>query len=114
MIKAVFNFYYDRVAFINTDMQHGLTRSESPEVLEFLRETSSGSQTEVPRLLSLPGREKEYLEGLKSFVAEQLASEKDEQERAALSDQLKKIESSLTSIDASIDVVGIIERTEGK
>jgi len=30
MIRTIFNFYYDQVSFINTDMQHGLTRSESP------------------------------------------------------------------------------------
>ena len=114
MIKTIFNFYYEQVTFINTDMQHGLTRAESPEDLEYLRETSSGSQTEVPKLLSLPSRELEYLKGLKAMVADQLAIEKDEQEKAGLADQLKKIESSIKTIDKSINIVSILEHVEGK
>lgn len=114
MIKTIFNFYYDQIAYMNTDMQHGLTRSESPEVLDFLRETSSGSQTEVPKLLSLPGREKDYLEGLKAMVSEQLSVEKDEQERASLAEQLKKIEDSIKTIEKSINIVEILDRVEGK
>jgi len=112
MIKTIFNFYYDQVSFINTDMQHGLTRSESPEVLDYLRETSSGSQTEVPKILSLPNRELEHLKGLKSLVADQLASEKNEQEKALLAEQLKKIESSIKTIDESINIVSILERVQ--
>jgi hypothetical protein len=111
MIKTIFNFYYDQVSFINTDMQHGLTRSESPEVLDYLRETSSGSQTEVPKLLSLPNRELEYLKGLKDLVKDQLANEKDEKEKAELAEQLKKIETSIKTIDESINVVAILEHT---
>jgi len=114
LIKTIFNFYYDQISYINTDMQHGLTRSESPEVLDFLRETSSGSQTEVPKLLSLPGREKDYLTGLKDMVAEQLAAEKDDREKAALAEQLKKIEDSIRTIEKSINIVDILEKTEGK
>lgn len=114
MIKTIFNFYYDQIAYMNTDMQHGLTRSESPEVLDFLRETSSGSQTEVPKLLSLPGREKDYLESLKAMVSEQLSVEKDEQERASLAEQLKKIEDSIKTIEKSINIVEILDRVEGK
>ena len=114
MIKTIFNFYYDQVSFINTDMQHGLTRAESPEDLEYLRETSSGSQTEVPKLLSLPSRELDYLKGLKAMVADQLAIEKDEQEKAGLAEQMKKIESSIRTIDESINIVSILEHVEGK
>ncbi len=113
MIKTIFNFYYDEVSFINTDMQHGLTRSESPEVLDYLRETSSGSQTEVPKLLSLPNRELEYLKGLESLVKDQVASEKNDQEKTALSEQLKKIDSSIKTIEGSINIVSILERVEG-
>ncbi|HWR68851.1 MAG TPA: hypothetical protein VN416_07500 [Desulfomonilia bacterium] len=114
MIKVIFNFYYDQISYINTDMQHGLTRSESPEVLEFLRETSSGSQTEVPKLLSLPGRERDYLKGLKDMVARQISVERDEQEKAGLAEQLKKIEESIKTIDRSIHIVDILEKVEGK
>jgi hypothetical protein len=114
MIKVIFNFYYDQISYINTDMQHGLTRSESPEVLDFLRETSSGSQTEVPKLLSLPGREKDYLKGLKDMVARQISVERDEQEKAGLAEQLKKIEESIKTIDKGIHIVDILEKVEGK
>ncbi|HPI92088.1 MAG TPA: hypothetical protein PLT09_03130 [Deltaproteobacteria bacterium] len=114
MIKTIFNFYYDQVSYINTDMQHGLTRSESPEVLDFLRETSSGSQTEVPKLLSLPGREKDYLKGLKAIVTEQISAEKDDQEKKGLTEQLKKIEDSIKTIEKNINIVDILEKAEGK
>ena len=112
MIKTIFNFYYDQVSFINTDMQHGLTRSESPEVLDYLRETTSGSQTEVPKILSLPSREQEYFKGLKALLMDQLAVEKHEQEKAGLAEQLKNIESSIKTIDNSINIVGILEQVE--
>ena len=114
MLKTIFNFYYNQVSFINTDMQHGLTRSESPEVLDYLRETTSGSQTEVPKLLSLPSRELEYLKGLNALVKDQLAMEKDEKEKASLAEQLKKIETSIKTIDESINIVAILEHAEGK
>lgn len=114
MIRTVFSFYYDQISYINTDMQHGLTRSESPEVLDFLRETSSGSQTEVPRLLSLPDREKSYLKGLRDMVAGQIPAEQDEQEQAALAEQLRKIEDSIRTIEQGISIVDIIEKAEGK
>jgi len=114
MIKTIFNFYYEQVSFINTDMQHGLTRSESPEVLDYLRETSSGSQTEVPKLLSLPSRELDYLKGLKTMVKDQLAVEKDEQEKTSLAEQLKKIEASIKTVDESISIMSILEHVEGK
>jgi hypothetical protein len=113
MIKTIFNFYYDQISFINTDMQHGLTRSESPEVLDYLRETSSGSQTEVPKVLSLPSREQEYFKGLKALLEDQLAVEKHEQEKAGLAEQLKNIESSIKTIDNSINIVAILEHVEG-
>ncbi|HDP24980.1 MAG TPA: hypothetical protein ENN34_06005 [Deltaproteobacteria bacterium] len=109
MIKTVFNFYYDNISFINTDMQHGLTRSESPDIVEFLRETSSGSQTEVPKLLSLPDREIEYFKGLKKALEEQLARETDQQELSALQEQIEKIESSIHSIEENIKIVNILE-----
>lgn len=114
MIKTIFSFYYDQISYINTDMQHGLTRSESPEVLDFLRETSSGSQTEVPKLLSLPGREKDYLKGLKAMVTEQISAEKDDQEKKGLTEQLKKIEDSIKTIENNINIVDILEKAEGK
>jgi hypothetical protein len=114
MIKTIFTFYYDQVSFINTDMQHGLTRSESPEVLDYLRETSSGSQTEVPKFLSLPSREQEYLKGLKALLKDQLAIEKHEQEKAGLAEQLKNIESSIKTIDNSINIVAILEHVGGQ
>lgn len=114
MIKAIFNFYYDQVSFVNTDMQHGLTRSESPEVLDFLRETTSGSQTEVPKLLSLPSREREYLKGLKEIVVGQLAGERDEQEKARLAEQLQKIEASIKTIEESVHIVEILEKVGAK
>lgn len=114
LIKKVFGFYYDNVSFMNTDMQHGLTRSESPDLIDFLRETSSGSQTEVPKILSLPDRERSYLEGLKSMVEDRLSGEDDEQEKARLSDELKKISSSINTIDESIKIVNILETLEAK
>jgi hypothetical protein len=109
MIRTIFNQYYDNISFINTDMQHGLTRSESPDVIESLRETSSGSQTEVPKILSLPDREIPFLAGLKSMVEEQLTQEKDEKETAALKEQLKKIDTSITTIHENIKVLDILE-----
>jgi len=112
MLRTIFNQYYDNIAFINTDMQHGLTRSESPDVIESLRETSSGSQTEVPKLLSLPDRETDFLSGLKVMVEEQLAVEKDEKESQALKDQLKKIDTSIKTINENIKVLDILEKLD--
>ena len=114
MIRTIFTFYYDNIAFINTDMQHGLTRSESPDVIDFLRETTSGSQTEVPKLLSLPDRETAYFTGLKAVVEEQLAVEADEREKANLQEQLMKIESSITIIRENIKILDILEKLDGK
>jgi len=68
----------------------------------------------VPRLLSLPERERKYLKGLKGALEKRLASETDEQAKAELAEQIKKVDASLKSLDAGIDVVGIIEKTEGK
>ncbi|MGC9323396.1 MAG: hypothetical protein ACP5G0_01480, partial [Desulfomonilia bacterium] len=113
LIKAVFNFYYENISFINTDMQHGLTRSESPDVVEFLRETSSGSQTEVPKFLSLPEKELDYLIGLKAYLQEQMDRESSEQEKAALSEQIQKIDSSIHAIEENIKIVNILENLSG-
>lgn len=112
MLRTIFSQYYDNIAFINTDMQHGLTRSESPDVIESLRETSSGSQTEVPKLLSLPDRETEFLTGLKAMVDDQLAGEKDEKEAQSLKDQLKKIDTSIKTINENIKVLDILEKLD--
>ena len=48
------------------------------------------------------------------MVADQLAIEKDEQEKAGLADQLEKIESSIKTINESINIVSILEHVEGK
>lgn len=114
LIKEVFGFYYDKVSFLNTDMQHGLTRSESPDSIDFLRETSSGSQTEVPKILSLPDRELAYLEGLKNLVEGQLAKEDDEKEKERLKEEIKKIDASIKTINGGIKIVNILEGLESK
>jgi hypothetical protein len=114
MIRTVFNFYYDEVLFMDTDMQHGLTRAESPDVIDFLRETSSGSQTEVPRLLSLPERETEYFKGLKTKVEDQYAKEDDEKIKSNLQALLKKIDSSIKELHEDIDIVRILDKLERK
>ncbi len=114
MIRTVFNFYYDNISFINTDMQHGLTRSESPDVIDYLRETSSGSQTEVPKLLSLPERELDYLNGLMRATEELLATEGDEQEKENLNKQLTTIKSSIETIEDNIKIVNILDDLEAK
>jgi hypothetical protein len=114
LIKKVFGFYYDKVAFINTDMQHGLTRSESPDILDYLRETSSGSQTEVPKILSLPDREIVFFEGLKTVLESRLASENDENEKERLAEELKKTEGSIKTLQGSIKIVNILEGMEAK
>ncbi|HRC98985.1 MAG TPA: hypothetical protein PLZ30_12575 [Deltaproteobacteria bacterium] len=114
MIKTVFGFYYDKISFMNTDMQHGLTRSESPDVIDFLRETSSGSQTEVPKILSLPERETAYLEGLKKVVQEQISREKDDEEKKRLKEDLGKIEKSIKTIQENIKIVNILEDVGAK
>lgn len=114
LIKEVFGFYYDRISFLNTDMQHGLTRSESPDVIDFLRETSSGSQTEVPKILSLPDRELAYLEGLKSLLEGQLSREDDEKEKERLKEEIKKIDTSIQTIQGGIKIVNILEGLDTK
>jgi hypothetical protein len=114
MIKTVFSFYYENISFVNTDMQHGLTRSESPDVVDYLRETSSGSQTEVPKLLSLPDRELVYLKGLKTATEELLGKESDDKEKANLQKQLETITSSIDTIENNIKIVNILEDLEAK
>ncbi len=114
LIKKVFGFYYDEIIFMNTDMQHGLTRSESPDVIDFLRETSSGSQTEVPKILSLPDRELAYMEGLKGLVGEKLSREPDEKEKARLQEEFLKIDASIGTISNGIKIVNILEAFGGK
>lgn len=112
-IRTVYNFYYDQVRFMDTDMQHGLTRAESPDVVEFLRETSSGSQTEVPKILALPEREKEYFTGLKTALAEQLPKEKDKHIKTEMKDQISRIDDTLGMIDGHINIVHILESLNG-
>lgn len=114
LIKEVFGFYYDKISFMNTDMQHGLTRSESPDVIDFLRETSSGSQTEVPKILSLPDRELAYLEGLKNLMDDQFSREDDEKEKERLKEEIKKINTSIQTIQGGIKIVNILDRLEAK
>ncbi len=114
LIRKVFNFYYEDVEFMDTDMQHGLTRSESPDVLEFLRETSSGSQTEVPKILSLPDREIEYFKGLKAQLKKNHGKESDEAIKADLQKQQDKIDDTLKTIEGGIHIVHILEQLEGK
>ncbi|HHO74828.1 MAG TPA: hypothetical protein ENN05_00160 [Deltaproteobacteria bacterium] len=114
LIRTVFNFYYDNITFINTDMQHGLTRSESPDVIDYLRETSSGSQTEVPKLLSLPDREVAYLKGLAQATAELASRESDDKEKENLSKQLNTIEASIKTIEDNIKIINILEEIEAK
>ncbi|MBN2297579.1 MAG: hypothetical protein JXM72_03245 [Deltaproteobacteria bacterium] len=114
MLRTVLNFYYDNILSMNTDMQHGLTRSESPDVIDYLRETSSGSQTEVPKLLSLPDRELEYLKGLKKATEALLGEEGDEDEQRILKKQLEEIQSSIATIDDNIKIVNILEELEAK
>lgn len=114
MLKTVLNFYYDNILSMNTDMQHGLTRSESPDVIDYLRETSSGSQTEVPKLLSLPDRELEHLRGLKTTTENLLEQESDEDEKKALKKQIEEIESSIATINDNIKIVNILEELEAK
>ena len=114
LIRTVFNFYYDNISFMNTDMQHGLTRSESPDVIDYLRETTSGSQAEVPKLLSLPEREVEYLKGLGDAVSELAAQESDEKEKDNLVKQLKTIEASIETIEGNIKIIDILEEIDAK
>lgn len=114
LIKTVFGFYYEKIGFMNTDMQHGLTRSESPDIIDFLRETSSGSQTEVPKILSLPDKELHYLEALKALKEENISREDDEKEVARLNEDLQKIDKSIKTIKESIKIVNILEALEAK
>jgi len=109
MLRTVLNFYYDNIEFMNTDMQHGLTRSESPDVIDYLRETSSGSQTEVPKLLSLPDRELEYLKGVKKVTEDLLAKESDEEEKEVFQKQLKELQASIDTIEENIKIVNILD-----
>ncbi|MBN1636241.1 MAG: hypothetical protein JW920_06985 [Deltaproteobacteria bacterium] len=114
MIRMVFNFYYDEVMFMETDMQHGLTRAESPDIIGFLRETTSGSQAEVPKLLSLPDRERAYFMDLQSVVKEKLDKEKDATKKAGLEEELQKITATIETINNSINIVKILEEQSAK
>ncbi len=112
LIHKVFNFYYDEIEFLDTDMQHGLTRAESPDVIEFLRETSSGSMTEVPKILSLPEREVEYFKGLRTALRKQQTKENSEELKAIMQEQIDKISDTVETIQSSINIVGILEKQE--
>ena len=114
MLRTVLNFYYDNIEFMNTDMQHGLTRSESPDVIDYLRETSSGSQAEVPKLLSLPDRELAYLKELKKATEELLAKESDVEEKVVLKKQQEEIQASIDTIEENIKIVNILDKLEAK
>ncbi|MEA3222016.1 MAG: hypothetical protein U9P49_02465 [Thermodesulfobacteriota bacterium] len=114
MIRSVFNFYYDNIEFIDTDMQHGLTRSESPDVIKFLRETSSGSQTEVPKILSLPDREIEYFRNLHSIIQDEYNNETDVEMKAHLQNSLTQVDATLKELEGSTNIVHILEDIEGK
>jgi len=114
MIRSVFNFYYDNIEFIDTDMQHGLTRSESPDVVKFLRETSSGSQTEVPKILSLPDREIEYFRNLHSIIQDEYNNETDAEMKAHLQNSLTQVDTTLKELEGSTNIVHILEDIEGK
>ncbi len=112
VIRKVFNFYYDEISFLDTDMQHGLTRAESPDVVEYLRETSSGSMTEVPKILSLPERELDYFKSQRTALKKQQTKEKDADIKAALQDQIDKITASIDSIENHICIVDILASQE--
>ena len=99
---------------MNTDMQHGLTRSESPDIIDFLRETSSGSQTEVPKILSLPDKKLLYLDAVKGLTEEQISKEDDEKELGKLKEDLQKIDKSIKTINEGIKIVNILEGLEAK
>ncbi len=112
MIRTVFNFYYDEVEFIDTDMQHGLTRSEAPDVIPFLRETTSGSQTEVPKILSLPDREVEYYTGLKNTITEEYRTIGQSQRKELLARSLEQIDQTLRQLDRSIHILRVLDMVE--
>lgn len=112
MIRTVLGFYYDEISFMNTEMQHGLTRSESPDVIAFLRETTSGSQTEVPRLLSLPEKERSYFTGMKEALSMQYKAEKDQEVKKEIKARMDEIDHTLSTIDSRIDIVQVLEGIE--
>lgn len=110
LIRRVLGFYYTDIMFMDTDMQHGLTRSESPDIIEFLRETTSGSQTEVPRILSMSDKEVSYFRGLKSKIKKDMTRESDSATVEKYSREIENLNSTLKTIDNSIDILEIMEQ----
>lgn len=110
LIRSVLGFYYTDVLFMDTDMQHGLTRSESPDIIEFLRETTSGSQTEVPRILSMSDKEVSYFRGLKSKIKRDMARESDRTTVENYAREVENLNSTLKTIDHSIDILEIMDK----
>ncbi len=94
---------------MDTDMQHGLTRAESPDVTAYLRETTSGSMTEVPRIISLFERETEYFESLRASLAERQAQAGDEKTKASLQKELDEIDATLQTLAGHINIVGLLD-----
>jgi len=92
-------------------MQHGLTRSESPDIIEFLRETTSGSQTEVPRILSMSDKEVSYFRGLKSKIKKDMARETDSATVEKYAGEIENLNATLKTIEHSIDILEIMEKT---
>jgi len=112
LIRRVFSFYYDEVRFMDTDMQHGLTRAESPDVIAYLRETTSGSMTEVPRIVSLADREIEYFQNLRAELADRQTNAADDDLRQQLQSEIDEIDRSIETIESHINVVGLLEKIE--
>jgi hypothetical protein len=108
-IRSVLEFYYDDIQFMDTDMQHGLTRSESPDITEFLRETTSGSQTEVPRVLSVAEREMSYFRGLKSKIKKDIARENDNKTIEGYNREIENLNATLKAIEHSINILKIMD-----
>jgi hypothetical protein len=111
LIRSVLGFYYNDIQFMDTDMQHGLTRSESPDIIEFLRETTSGSQTEVPRILSMSDKEVSYFRGLKSKIKKDMARETDSATVEKYAGEIENLNATLKTIEHSIDILEIMEKT---
>lgn len=109
MIRRVLGFYYGEIQFMDTDMQHGLTRSESPDIIEFLRETSSGSQTEVPKVLSMAENEVSYFRGLRSKIKKDMSRETDGAVIESLGKEAENLNSTLKTIEHSINILKIME-----
>jgi len=109
LICSILGFYYDDVQFMDTDMQHGLTRSESPDIIEFLRETTSGSQTEVPRVLSVTEREVSFFRGLKSKIKKDMARETDSKTIESYGKEIGNLNATLKTIERSINILQIMD-----